>query len=259
MKPKKTTWIALLACLALLLLSCGRAADGNRGESQPTESTPETQKTEPQTQPTDPEPEEELLSDEELRTVAQELTERRLYIIRDLFFHCPEHTEMAEDAGLNYMEKCEIIDSEYQSIDDVRAVVESVFTASKAAEHYRLVEDAEGGPEYQNYHDDGDNPRVYAMYKESDGKLYYYVTASDMLSTQTYDYDSIEVLSRTADEVAFTIDEIITGPDDVSDIDPIRITITKANGVWLIDSFERADPTGFSSVCHYPRNTGVPA
>ena len=198
-------------------------------------------------------PTEVPLTASELKPIIHNLAERRIFVINGLFGVGVSRSQNLElvNVTLDGVEgvaitwKGEVTDPAYRTVDDVRGAVTTIFTASLADSMFEMVKDADGGPEYRFTLRSGsaDGPRhLFSMYKEENGKLYYYAVPTELLISGRREYGDITILSQTSEKISVLMDMYVTGWDwDLSEETKIptiaEVTIMKENGEWRLNSY----------------------
>lgn len=180
----------------------------------------------------------ELLSASQIKPIVQSLVERRIFIMNYLFGWRAMNSGTPENNGLD---RYEITDPAYKTVDDVYAAVRNVFTASYADKLLTMIKNAKGGPEYRlAYTDMYGDINLFSMYKEENGKLYFYIEATEPLLSEPAEYGDITIISQNSEEITVSLDlffleyydEIITHSSSTA-----VITIVNENGEWKMDSY----------------------
>ncbi|MCH5198714.1 MAG: dockerin type I repeat-containing protein [Oscillospiraceae bacterium] len=189
-----------------------------------------------------------LLSASEIRSIAINSIENYIYIVNELFGMGLKQSEYSVDldvavdgvAGTTYMWRSEVIDPAYKTVDDVYNAVRKVFSASYADGLLTMAKNARGGPEYRlMYTDMYGSLHLFSMYKEENGKLYYYVIPSEPMIWGNYIYKKATVQSQTSDEIKVSMDVSVMDPYDGETKFPAieNLTLIKENGEWKLDSY----------------------
>ncbi|MBO5111327.1 MAG: hypothetical protein J6D21_11510 [Clostridia bacterium] len=160
------------------------------------------------------------LTDEEALAILRERIEAS-YELNEIYFGAGLRTDPYEDNGEAFQYVFVAIDEKYQSVDDLKAATEAVFSATVCG---KLYEKAFTGV------DDG-QVILYARYVEQGGILTADVKYQGIPTARDFLFETAKILENTANYVVFEIER-------AEHDKPVRIEMTRAaDGRWLLNSY----------------------